>query len=259
MNPPSLPPNPRRIRLCGQGKTPRKKTQRRLRLLLADDSPVNRQITALLLEKRGHEVVAVENGREALSRLEKGRFDAVILDEEMPEMGGLEAARAIRKMEASTGRHIPTILVTGNGSEAARQRSRRAGLDAHIAKPFQNEELFRTVENLCGVGASAGDAGAGHAAAEHDAVVAEAFNEQDLLKRVGGNPKVLRDVARIFLKDTPKRKCAMRKAIAAQDADALARAAHALRGSVAMLGASEIAEDARKIEAMGRSGRIDRS
>jgi signal transduction histidine kinase/DNA-binding NarL/FixJ family response regulator len=227
-----------------------------LRLLLADDSPVNRQITALLLEKRGHKVVAVENGREALSRLEKGRFDAVILDEEMPEMGGLEAARAIRKMEASTGRHIPTILVTGNGSDAARQRSREAGLDAHIAKPFQNEELFGVVENLCGVGAIAGDASAGHSAPEHDAVVAEAFDPQGLLKRVGGNPRVLRDLARIFLEDTPKRKSAIRKAIAAQDSEALARAAHALRGSVAMLGASEIAEEARKIEAMGRSGRI---
>jgi signal transduction histidine kinase/DNA-binding NarL/FixJ family response regulator len=233
-----------------------KESAKTLRLLLADDSPVNRQITALLLEKRGHKVVAVENGREALSRLEKARFDAVILDEEMPEMGGLEAARAIRKMEASTGRHIPTILVTGNGSEAAPQRSREAGLDAHIAKPFQNQELFGTVENLCGVGASTADASAGRAAPEHGAVVAEAFNPQDLLKRVGGNPRVLRDLARIFLEDTPKRKSAIRKAIAAQDSEALARAAHALRGSVATLGASEIAEDARKIEAMGRSGRI---
>ena len=229
-----------------------KKSAKRLRLLLAEDSPVNRQITALLLEKRGHEVVAVEDGKEALSRIEKEKFDAVILDEEMPQMGGIEAARAIRRMEVSTGSHIPIVLVTGNGSEAARQRSREAGLDAHIAKPFRDEELFRTVENLCG----AGDGSAEDSALEATAAVAAAFSAQDLLKRVGGNPKVLRDVAKIFLADTPKRRFAIRQAIAAQDGEALARAAHALRGSVAMLGASEIAEDARTIEAMGRSGRI---
>ncbi len=229
-----------------------KKSFKRLRLLLAEDSPVNRQITALLLEKRGHEVVAVENGKDALSRMEKQRFDAVILDEEMPQMGGLEAARAIRKMEAFTDRHIPTVLVTGNGSEAARRRSREAGLDAHIAKPFQDEELFRTVEDLCG----ATVANAEHSAPEATSIVTGAFSAQDLLKRVGGNPKVLRDLAKIFLEDTPKRRSAIRKAIASQDGEALARAAHALRGSVAMLGASEIAEDARAIEAMGRSGRI---
>jgi len=229
-----------------------KKSAKPLRLLLAEDSPVNRQITALLLEKRGHEVVAVENGKDALSRIKKQKFDAVILDEEMPQMGGLEAVRAIRKMEASTVRHIPTVLVTGNGSEAARSRSRDAGLDAHIAKPFQDEELFRTVENLCG----AGSASAGRSAPEATTVVAGAFSLRDLLKRVGGNPKVLRDLAKIFLEDTPKRRSAIRKAIARQDGEALARAAHALRGSVAMLGATGVAEDARQIEALGRSGRI---
>ncbi len=223
-----------------------------LRLLLAEDSPVNRQITALLLEKRGHEVVAVENGKDALSRLEKQRFDVVILDEEMPQMGGLEAVRAIRQMEASTGRHIPTVLVTGNGSEAARRKSREAGLDAHIAKPFQDEELFRTVESLCGAGVASAES----STAEKGTAVAQGFDAQDLLRRVGGNPKVLRDLVRIFLEDTPKRRFAIRKAVAHKDGEALARAAHALRGSVSMLGANEIAEDARKIEAMGRSGRI---
>jgi signal transduction histidine kinase/DNA-binding NarL/FixJ family response regulator len=230
-----------------------KNTVKPLRLLLAEDSPVNRKITALMLEKRGHKVVAVENGEKALSRIKKGRFDAVILDEEMPGMGGLEAARALRKMEASSGHHIPAVLVTGNGSEAARRRSREAGLDAHIAKPFEDEELFRIVEDICG-GISVPSSE--FSSQQGATVVAEAFSAQDLLKRVGGNPKVLREVAKIFLVDTPKRISLIRKALARQDGEAMARAAHALRGSVAMLGANEAAEDARKIEAMGRSGRI---
>ncbi len=219
-----------------------------LRLLLAEDSPVNREITVLLLERRGHTVVAVENGEDVLSQMKKQRFDAVILDEEMPRMGGLDAVRAVRKKEGSTGAHIPMILVTGNGSEAGRQRSREAGVDAHVAKPFQEDELFRTVEDLCGAPNVSS-----HTLPE-GAPVVEGLNVADLLNRVGGNPKVLRDVARIFQEDTPKRMSAIRKAIKHRDGEALARAAHSLRGSVGMLGAKEIAEDARQIEALGRAG-----
>src|ERR1700728_261178 len=223
----------------------------RLRILLADDTPVNRRITSLLLEKQGHEVVAVENGREALARFNKERFDAVILDEEVPEMGGLETVREIRKQDAATGRHIPAILVTGNPTDAARKRSREAGFDAHIAKPFEDEELFHTLADLSRV--------------EHAVPVLSAdkpsasdaeLDEQELLRRVGGNPKMLRDVARIFVQDTPKRMSAIRTAIARKDGEALATAAHALRGSVAMLGGDGIADGIRKIETLGRQGSV---
>jgi signal transduction histidine kinase/CheY-like chemotaxis protein len=229
---------------------PEKKARKSLRLLFADDSPVNREITVLLLEKRGHKVVAVENGKQVLSRMKKQRFDAVIFDEEMPVMGGLEAVRAIRKREASTGAHIPAILVTGNRSESGRRQSIEAGVDAHLTKPFRDVELFRIVEELCGI------ASATPSAAADDAPVAREINAQELLTRVGGNPKVLREVAQIFLEDTPIRMSAIRGAIKRQDGTALAKAAHALGGSAGMLGAIEISEEARGIEALGRSGSI---
>lgn len=223
----------------------------RLRILLADDAPVNRRVTSLLLERQGHEVVAVENGVEALARLAKERFDAVILDEEMPQMGGLEAVREIRKSEAATGRHMPTILVTGNATDAARQRSREAGFDAHIAKPFDNDELFHALVDLSRAAQTVPVVPTETPAAN----VAE-LDEKDLLRRVGGNPKMLRDVARIFAQDTPKRMSAMRRAMARDDAPALATAAHALRGSVAMLGGLDIADGLRKVETLGREGRV---
>jgi signal transduction histidine kinase/DNA-binding NarL/FixJ family response regulator len=229
---------------------PKPKLLRRLRLLLADDTPVNRQITTLLLEKHGHEVLAVENGVEALSRLQKGRFDAVILDEEMPKMGGLDTVREIRKQEAATGQHIPAVLVTGNATDAARKRSREAGVNAHIAKPFQDEELLQTVENLCGV------AHVTPAPMEKNAPKTGQFDEQELLKRVGASAKLLRDVAKIFVEDTPKRMKAIRKAISRADGMSVAAAAHALRGSVAMLGAADIADEIRKVEALGREGSV---
>jgi signal transduction histidine kinase/DNA-binding NarL/FixJ family response regulator len=223
----------------------------RLRILLADDAPVNRRITSLLLEKQGHEVVAVENGREALARFNKERFDAVIFDEEMPEMGGLEAVREIRKQETTIGRHVPAILVTGNAADAARQRSREAGFDAHLAKPFEDEELFHTLADLSRV-----ELAVPVVPTEKPAVSTDELDEQELLRRVGGNPKMLRDVAKIFVQDTPKRMSAIRKAIARKDGEALATAAHALRGSVAMLGGAGIADGIRKIETLGRQGSI---
>jgi len=221
---------------------------RRLSLLLADDNPVNRQITSLLLEKQGHAVSAVENGAEALARLENKAFDAVILDEEMPEMSGLEVAREIRKREAASGGRLPLILVTGNGSEAARAKARAAGVDAHFAKPFQDEDLFRRVAELCGVERAAATADAGPAGSG-------VVDEQELLKRVGGSPTMLREVARIFTEDTPERVSAIREAIQREDSATLAATAHALRGSLAMLGAADIAAEMRKVETLAKEGR----
>jgi hypothetical protein len=223
----------------------------RLRILLADDAPVNRRVTSLLLERQGHEVVAVENGAEALDRFANERFDAVILDEEMPVMGGLEAVREIRKREAATGLRMPAILVTGNATDAARERSRAAGFDAHIAKPFDDDELFHTLVDLS---RAAPTDPVAHA--EKQAAGPAELDERELLRRVGGNPKMLRDVAKIFAQDTPKRMSAMRKAMARNDAPALATAAHALRGSVAMLGGVEIADVLRKVETLGRAGQV---
>jgi signal transduction histidine kinase/CheY-like chemotaxis protein/HPt (histidine-containing phosphotransfer) domain-containing protein len=223
----------------------------RLRILLADDTPVNRRITSLLLEKQGHEVVAVEDGRQALARFGRERFDAVIFDEEMPDMGGLEALREIRRQETTIGRRVAAILLTGNATDAARQRSREAGFDAHIVKPFEDEELFHTLADL-----SRAEPAVAVVASEKPAASMDELDEQELLRRVGGNPKMLRDVAKIFVQDTPKRMSAIRKAITGEDGEALATAAHALRGSVAMLGGVGIAEVIREIETLGRQGSI---
>lgn len=229
------------------------KSGRHLRLLLADDMPVNRQITSLLLEKQGHTVMAVENGAQALARLDNQHFDAVILDEEMPEMGGLEVVREIRKREATAGGHLPLILVTGNASEAARTRSRAAGVDAHFAKPYEDEELFRKIEELCGVDRATPIA---KATSEATPPATGRVDEQELLRRMGGSAKMLRDVAKIFTQDTPKRVTAIRKAIEQEDGAALAAAAHALRGSLAMLGAADIAAEMRKVETLAKEGQV---
>src|SRR5467141_5141688 len=83
-----------------------------LRILLAEDNPVNQRLASRLLEKRGHFVVVAANGREALEALEKGSFDLVFMDVQMPVMDGFEATTAIRKKEAASGMHVPVVALT---------------------------------------------------------------------------------------------------------------------------------------------------
>ncbi len=119
-----------------------------LRVLLAEDNAVNRKVAVRLLEKRGHTVVAVEDGRQALQALDRERFDVVLMDVQMPEMDGFEAAAAIRARERAEGGHVPIVALTAHAMKGDRERCLDAGMDAYLAKPVSSEELFATLEGL---------------------------------------------------------------------------------------------------------------
>jgi len=125
-------------------------SQRPLRVLLAEDNPVNRLVLVRLIEKRGHRVVAVENGREALAALEQDSFDLVLMDIQMPEMDGLEATAAIRRREENSGRHLPIVAVTTYTTAEDRERCLRAGMDGFHGKPVEPARLFATMEQIAG-------------------------------------------------------------------------------------------------------------
>jgi two-component system, sensor histidine kinase and response regulator len=120
--------------------------QRKLRVLLAEDNAVNQKLASRLLEKRGHTVVVAGNGHEALKALEKEEFDLVLMDISMPEMDGLEAARAIRASEKTTGAHLPIIAMTAHAMKGDRERCLDAGMDGYVSKPVQAHELFAAAE-----------------------------------------------------------------------------------------------------------------
>ncbi len=117
-----------------------------LRVLLAEDNPVNQLLASRLLEKRGHRVVVTANGREALAALEKESYDLVLMDIQMPEMDGLEATAAIREKEKGSGIHQPVIAMTAHAMKGDRERCLAGGMDGYLSKPIRLQELDELLE-----------------------------------------------------------------------------------------------------------------
>jgi signal transduction histidine kinase/DNA-binding response OmpR family regulator len=117
-----------------------------LSILLVEDNAVNQRLAARLLEKRGHRVMVAGNGREALAALEKDDYDLVFMDVQMPEMDGLEATAAIRKMEEGNGKHQIVIALTAHAMKGDEERCLAAGMDSYLSKPIRPQELDAILE-----------------------------------------------------------------------------------------------------------------
>ena len=219
----------------------------RLRVLMADDDPAILELNETLVAREGHDVVAVESGTEALRALAKRRFDVVFLDEEMPGMSGVDVVKKIRSSEAPGGSRQVVFALTGNSTREDRSRLLAAGFDACFSKPFRAEELHQAAARFS-LGAPA------PAAAEATATAAPSSIDPAILARVGGDEKLLRNITRTFLKDCPAKFAAIEQAVARRDAPALASAAHALKGAVAIFDSGEAVKSARDLQQMGRQG-----
>jgi two-component system sensor histidine kinase/response regulator len=117
-----------------------------LRILVAEDNEVNQRLIVRLLEKRGHRSVLAGDGRQALEVLSNGDFDLVLMDVQMPHMGGVEATAMIRQMEERSGWHIPIIALTANTMKGDREKYLANGMDGYLAKPIRPPELDKILE-----------------------------------------------------------------------------------------------------------------
>jgi signal transduction histidine kinase/CheY-like chemotaxis protein len=120
-----------------------------MRILLAEDNAVNQRLACRILTKKGHEVVTAGNGMEALRVLEREMFDLILMDVQMPELDGLEAAAAIRDKEKGTNAHIPIVAMTAYAMKGDQERCLAAGMDGYIAKPIRADDLLKIVEKYC--------------------------------------------------------------------------------------------------------------
>jgi CheY-like chemotaxis protein len=127
-----------------EGRLPR--SQRPLRILLAEDNPVNQKVALRLLERMGHRVDAAWDGQQAVAAVEQTEYDLVLMDCQMPNMDGLAATRAIRRLER--GRRLPIVAMTANAMPEDRQRCQEAGMDGFLAKPVSTRHLYDLLEGL---------------------------------------------------------------------------------------------------------------
>ena len=117
-----------------------------LRILVAEDNLVNQRLATRLLEKRGHQVVLADNGRQALDALTEQTFDLLLMDVQMPQMDGLQATAAIRQSEAGSTRHLPIVALTANAMKGDREKYLLGGMDGYLAKPIRTPELDEILE-----------------------------------------------------------------------------------------------------------------
>jgi CheY-like chemotaxis protein len=139
----SSSPHPPALRL-------QKKETSGYRVLLAEDNAVNRTLAVRLLERQGYEVSVCADGRAAIAAVEEAPFDFILMDVQMPDMDGLQATAAIRKLEESTGRHIPIVAMTAHAMKGDREKCLAAGMDGYVSKPIHKAELFAAIETLIG-------------------------------------------------------------------------------------------------------------
>ena len=244
------------------------KPAKSLRILVAEDTDENRELVSELLKRRGHKVVGVSDGRKALEALAKDSYDVVLMDEQMPVMDGLEATRAIRAKEKSTGKRQVIVALTGNVTEEDTKSRIEAGMDGFVPKPFEVNALFETIEFLGTFGNQVIAAGPPPSKTPPSTERTEAKPQPKpaapvaapdenvathLRRTTGGNQKLAASLTKSFLADAPKRLAAIRAAVTAKDPKKLDTAAHALKGSAAIFGAPATVAAARSLEAMGKT------
>jgi CheY-like chemotaxis protein len=246
----------------------------RLRVLLADDNAANCTVVSYLLEKRGHQVVTVGDGRQALVAFSQRDFDLVLMDVQMPEMDGLEATRRLRATERISGRHVPVVALTAHAMKGDRERCLDAGMDAYVAKPIQSAELLAVIDGLFpperpaknqpgaapppAPGATPGDS-PGAQSETRSGATGGAPASSSWLEELSAEPARLLDVVATVQRENVQLLEELRGGIARQDARAVERAAHRLKGLLDILGTlagDDLVAAVGRLEELGRSGSL---
>jgi PAS domain S-box-containing protein len=232
--------------------------RKHLRILLAEDNPVNQEVAASMLRKRGHQVDVVPDGRAAVQAAAHTAYDVVLMDIQMPEMDGFEATQAIRATDA--GRHLPIIALTAHALAGERERCLSRGMSGYLTKPFKAHDLFAVVEGRGGEGGASPHSPPAEVAlttaSEAPPVDVEAFR-QDM--RAAGAEAAVDSILDTFLATATERINAVTRALDGGSAPDLDRAAHAFKSASATIGARDLASVLQQLEEAARAGDLTRA
>jgi signal transduction histidine kinase/DNA-binding response OmpR family regulator/HPt (histidine-containing phosphotransfer) domain-containing protein len=220
------------------------------RILLVEDNAVNQTVAVSLLGRRGHQVVVAENGRLAVELLDNSAFDMVLMDVQMPVMGGIEATIRIRQIEKSRGGHVPIIAMTARTMKGDREACLDAGMDDYLAKPLRSGDLYDMI--------------ARYAPALEDAPPRPSEGGPDrtadaaaILSHFDGDLTLLNAVFGAFIHSSDRMLVEMRRAVEHKDYGAIEFAAHALKGSISNFGPTPALETVSRLELAALAGDLD--
>jgi two-component system sensor histidine kinase/response regulator len=219
-----------------------------LHILLAEDNAVNQKLAIRMLEKRGHRVALAINGREALKALEKGSYDLVLMDVQMPEMDGLEATTLLRSREKLTGLHQPVVAMTALVMKGDRERCITSGMDGYLTKPIRPQELDEVLDSYVAQERQALPAPVSSRSLE------PAVSIEELMERIDGDVSFLAELLELFRGDYTEQAATARQALEKKDNAALQRVSHALKGALGNLAAPTASRLAAELESMAKIG-----
>ena len=217
--------------------------QRPLRMLVAEDNAINRQVLTSVLQQLGHDVEVAVDGHQTITAVRRNHFDFVLMDVQMPGLDGLEAAREIRRLE-QLGQlrppRRPIIAITAHAMKGDREQCLAAGMDDYLSKPILRQDLVAAIErHLPGPSA------------------APSFDGNKLLQELGGDQEAYRRLISLFLETTPGLVSRLAAALEARDAGALCSAAHTLKGSLLQFGEEPARLLAFRVEQLAAAGDLD--
>eukprot|EP01113_Clastostelium_recurvatum_P030652 TRINITY_DN373_c1_g1_i2.p1 TRINITY_DN373_c1_g1~~TRINITY_DN373_c1_g1_i2.p1 ORF type:complete len:482 (+),score=158.86 TRINITY_DN373_c1_g1_i2:35-1447(+) len=218
---------------------------RKTSILLAEDNPVNQKLAIRLLERLGYMVTLAENGLQAVTAYDRTTFDIILMDVQMPEMGGFEATGIIRRREAQGRRKTPIIAMTAHALQGDREKCLEAGMDDYLSKPIRAEQLKLLIEKHLALSSNFQEGTPLEERPERAEPVVPAQTASQMLEAV------LSEAAPVFLTQYPHMLSKLELAISTHNSDLLYRSAHSLKGALSSF-SIEASKAALDLELVGK-------
>lgn len=235
------------------------------RVIVVEDNPVNLKVAVALLENLGCLAEGVSDGHSALSALEQGGFDLVLMDCQMPELSGFEVTAKLREKERGSALHTPIIALTASAMEGDRERCLSAGMDDYLSKPYKEKQLIQMLDRwltpqsgrmLTFPSDQTPIEALPNSGRSLTPLEPVAFANLQTLER-SENPDVTTELISLYLEQAPQQIRILKESIARRDANALLQTVHSLKSSSAIFGAQKLAALCQAMEVLGRSNSFE--
>jgi two-component system, sensor histidine kinase and response regulator len=222
-----------------------------LEVLLAEDNTVNQKLAIRLLEKMGHKVTLAVNGQKALELVQRHKYDVILMDIQMPVLGGMEATRSILDLEKVRGVHTPIIAMTAHAMTGDADKCLQAGMEGYVSKPIRTELLSAEIERVTRTKVKWKEKTMQES---KSLAVGTSVNLPELLARVDNDRELLRDLLSIFAEEFPRYLLALQDAVAHEDVKQVATVSHTLKGMLSNLAVTKAAASAGQLEQQAHVG-----